>query len=230
MMSAIDGIKKIERQTMADLVYSDLCDLLMAGQASPGEKFTLRTLAEALGTSAMPVRGAVNRLVAEQALEVLPNRSVRVPVMTRARFSEVRRIRVCLEGMAAAAAARSPSGEQLAEINVHHRAFSSAGRKETPDVRALIRANKELHFSVYRAAAMPTLLQIIEGLWLQVGPIISIEARAAKHRLSELAAFECHQRLVDALKRGDGEAARLAVVDDITAAGDFILAHGNLPD
>ena len=65
---------------------------------------------------------------------------------------------------------------------------------------------------------------------MQVGPVISIEARAAKHRLSELAGFECHERLLEALRQCDGAAPRSAIVDDVTASGDFILAHGNLPD
>ena len=67
-------------------VYRALARGLMAGMFKPGEAVTLRTLANRLGTSAMPVREAVSRLIAERALVLLPNRSVIVPRMSRARF------------------------------------------------------------------------------------------------------------------------------------------------
>ena len=72
----LDGkMEKIVRQTLSDQVYGDLKELLQAGEMEPGQRFTLRGLAAAIGTSAMPVREAVTRLAAEQALEVLPARS-----------------------------------------------------------------------------------------------------------------------------------------------------------
>ena len=65
----------------------ELRDFLMVGGVQPGEKITLRELTSAFGTSLMPVREAVQRLAAEGALEVLPNRAIRVPLMTRARVA-----------------------------------------------------------------------------------------------------------------------------------------------
>ena len=70
-----------ERITLGTQVYDALRDLLIAGGLAPGERLSLRTVAERLGTSMMPAREAVSRLVADEALEVLPNRAVRVPVI-----------------------------------------------------------------------------------------------------------------------------------------------------
>src|ERR1700739_2073168 len=82
-------------------VYRTLRGLLTTGGFQPGETVSLRNLAKRLGTSAMPVREAVNRLIAEQALQMLPNRQVIVPRMTRRKFFELTRVRQLLEGMAA---------------------------------------------------------------------------------------------------------------------------------
>src|SRR5438094_5955688 len=109
-----------ERNTMRVSVYRALVRGLMAGMFKPGEAVTLRTLAHRLGTSAMPVRQAVSRLIAERALVLLPNRSVIVPRMSRARFSELSQARQLLEGLATeAAGARATPAllRQLAEIN-----------------------------------------------------------------------------------------------------------------
>src|SRR5215470_4726522 len=109
-----------ERDTMQLRVYRALADGLKAGLFKPGEAVTLRTLATRLGTSAMPVREAVSRLIAERALVLLPNRSVIVPRMSRARFIELSETRQMLEGMMAeAACARATPAllRQLSEIN-----------------------------------------------------------------------------------------------------------------
>jgi DNA-binding GntR family transcriptional regulator len=75
-MSLHAKVARIERRTLADRVYDDIKSMLIQGTAAPGERLTLRGMAEALGTSPMPVRDAVSRLVAESALEILPNRTV----------------------------------------------------------------------------------------------------------------------------------------------------------
>src|SRR5262245_25015684 len=68
-------------------VYGELRDALMRGRFIPSATVTLRGLAHALRTSAMPVRAALQQLVAEQALVVRPNRMVMVPRLTAERFN-----------------------------------------------------------------------------------------------------------------------------------------------
>ncbi|MFG1215288.1 GntR family transcriptional regulator [Xanthobacter flavus] len=223
-------VGRIVRQTLADQVYGDLKELLLSGRAAPGERFTLRGLAAAIGTSAMPVREAVSRLVAENALEVLPNRAVRVPLMSRARFAELRLIRTSLEGLAAATAAREATDEEIAEVIRCERAFAAERDKKRPDGAAAMRHNKDLHFALYRAAHLPTLMGMIEGLWLQIGPVLNLDFRAGPERVRQGEAHLHHAQLVAALKARDSDAARDALVADIWSAGDFILSRDVLPD
>ncbi|MEP9352647.1 GntR family transcriptional regulator [Xanthobacter sp. KR7-65] len=223
-------VARIVRQTLADQVYGDLKELLLAGRAAPGERFTLRGLAAAIGTSAMPVREAVSRLVAENALEVLPNRAVRVPLMSRARFVELRLIRISLEGLAVTTAAAGASDAEIAEVVRFERLFAAERAKKKPDGAVAMRHNKDLHFALYRAAHLPTLMQMIESLWLQVGPVLNLDFRAGPERVRQGEAHLHHARLVAALAARDPEAAREALVADIWSAGDFILSRGVLPD
>lgn len=230
LTSITTKLGKVPRVTLGEHVYRDLRELLLAGQVAPGEKFSLRGLAEAIGTSSMPVRAAVARLSAEGALEILANRAIRVPIMTRARFAELAVIRMEIEGLAAAHAAARITAEELAVVRGHHDRFAAERMCAKPDGAVALRANKELHFAVYTAARMPQLLQIIDGLWLQVGPVINLDLLAGSDRLKSVAAHRHHHDLVSALARGDGAAAREALAADIRGAADFILANGNLPE
>ena len=216
------------RDTLADRAYRALRDLLIAGQVAPGERLSTRELATRFEMSPMPIRAAVERLVADGALEVRPQSGARVPMMTRERFIELRTIRVSLEGMAAAQAARHVTARELAAIRAQHERFCATARAAKPDSAVAIRANQRLHFAVYTAARMPTLLGLIEGLWLRIGPVLNLDLRSSAERLHTLAAHEHHARLVAALGRRDAVAARRALVGDIEAAAAYILSLDRL--
>lgn len=227
-MSVVEKVARLSRVTLGEQVYQDLRELIFAGQIAPGEKFTLRGLAEAMGTSPMPVREAVSRLSAEKALEILPNRTIRVPIMTRERFVELKIIRMEIEGLAAEVATTRAEARDIAEMAEHQNVFAEESRKADPDGAVALKANKDLHFAIYRAARMPQLLQIIEGLWLQVGPVINLDLRASGRRLHAVEAHKHHARLIEAMRARDPKAARQALADDIRSAAEFILAGKRL--
>jgi DNA-binding GntR family transcriptional regulator len=218
------------RGTLADRAHARLRDLLIAGQVAPGDRLSSRELAARFAMSPMPIRAAIERLVADGALEVRPQSGARVPLMTRARFVELRTIRVALEGMATEHAAAHVTSRELAAIRAHHERFCHAARRPRPDAAVAIRANHRLHFAVYAAARMPALLAIIEGLWVQIGPVLNLDLRSDPQRLRALAAHEHHARLVEALQRRDGPGARRALVGDIESAAAYILSLDRLPE
>ena len=110
--SALDEIGALQRETLGERVTGELRALLVAGRLAPGEKLSLRRVAEALGVSMMPVREAVSRLAADRALEVLPGRAVRVPVLSLAQFRELTRLRLVVEGFAAEEASAQGDGRR----------------------------------------------------------------------------------------------------------------------
>jgi len=165
-MNELIAIQKIEHETMSQRVYKDLRELIIGGRVEPGQKLTLKSLADALGTSQMPVREALRQLAAEGALEFLPNKSLRVPLMTKSKFTELLLIRKELEGLAIEQAASKITSEELIELEKNHAIYLKEIGKKKPDASVAIEANMKLHFAIYRAAKLPTLLNIIEGLWL----------------------------------------------------------------
>ncbi len=228
MTLAQTGIDE-EPATLGRRAYAEVSGLLMRGELSPGDKVSLRSLALRLGVSMQPVRQAVDRLVADQALEVLPNRAVRVPIMTAERLRELATVRAAIEGFAVQQAAKAWKPDDLAEIEKQDAAFRRECRKRSPDLARAVVANRDLHFSFYRAAALPSLIPIIEGLWLRVGPVLNLDMRASPERLRMGAAERCHAEMLAALKRRDGKAAKAALEADIMGAAKFIASRGILP-
>ena len=221
-MPAIDN-------TLGAQVLAHLRQQLITGLLAPGDRLSLRTLAQQLGVSMQPVRDAVAHLVAERALEVTPKRSVQVPLMSAPQFRELTAIRQGIEGFAAEQAARRRGGPEAAALRRHAAAFRRESKRRTPDIDAAIVANANLHFAVYRAAGMPALTAIIEGLWLRIGPVLNLDLRAGAGRLASGVAMRCHDAMVHAIERGDASAARDALLTDIGSTADFIEARGVLP-
>jgi DNA-binding GntR family transcriptional regulator len=210
------SIAPVERDTLNDRVYWELKNSIMTGAFKPGAELTLRTVAEAIGTSFMPVRDAMRRLVTERALEVRPSRTIAIPVLTVKEFLELRHVRLLLEGEAAALAAERISARQLANVKAIHKKLESLDHERSGQFWTL---NLKLHFAIYEVGASPLLLSMIETLWLQLGPLL---ARIPVSRALKDSA-DPHQLLVRALERRDPVAARAALTADLTEATEQIL-------
>lgn len=228
MLAAIVANSAPDRRTLADAAYAYLRERLVAGWLAPGERMSLREIGAALQVSVMPVREAVNRLVAERALEVTPNRMLRVPLMSAGQLRELAEIRIVVEGFAAQRAAMIRSPAQLAGIAAAEAAFRNTVSATGYYPGEAIASNHALHFAIYEAAGLPLLLKMISDLWLKAGPVLNLDLRAAPHRLATGFATQCHVKVLAAIESGDGEAARAAIAADIASAAEYIIARGDL--
>ena len=225
----LSGLHAIDSGTLGQRVYTELRDFLMVGGVKPGEKVTLRQLTSAFGTSLMPVREAVQRLAAEGALEVLPNRAIRVPIATKAGVREILKVRLTLEGLAVEEAAARIQPSVVAHLEELNAAFSHEMRNLEDSTRPF-RINKEFHFTIYRAAEMPVLLGIIENMWLRIGPFLHFSLGVRGREATRKFAPDSHQDMIRAMRNRDGALGRTALESDLAGAADLILQLGNLPD
>jgi DNA-binding GntR family transcriptional regulator len=209
------------KATMQTLIYQELRRSLMAGTFMPSAKVTLRSVSAQMGTSVMPVREAINRLIAERALEVIGDRQVIVPVMTAEKFAEIVHWRVQLESAAARAACRYVTPGILADLeSVNARMLEAV---EHDKREALLRLNHEFHFRIYNAARSTILLPMIESLWLQAGPFTYFSTPSPK----ALWNAKHHKDIIKALKSGDEAAAAEAISSDILNSAKFLMASGH---
>ena len=216
-------------ETLSARILNDLRRQLITGVLAPGDRLSLRHLADLQRTSMQPVRDAVARLVAERALEVTPKKAVQVPLVSAPVFAELTAIRLAIEGFAVEQAAQRRGAGERSALRRHEAAFRRQSVRAAPDVDAAIVANAELHFAVYRAAGMPALTAIIEGLWLRIGPVLNLDLRAGAGRLESGITLRCHAALLGAIESGDAAAARAALHEDISSTAAFIAGRGVLP-
>ncbi len=211
-------MSKIEYKTLNDRAYDEIKKGLIAGRFSPGQPLVIRTLADTYGISATPVREALQRLVAERLLEMLPNRSIAVPGLSSEKFIELVRIRSALEGLAAELATPNFKIAHVEKLKALLQDINeTVGRRDT---RTYLALNQKFHFAIYEKAESPHLLRLIQDLWGQVGPFFNglfDDEDFISH------ANDQHVKIVNSLSAGDRLAVREFVVRDITLAADSLL-------
>jgi DNA-binding GntR family transcriptional regulator len=209
-------LETLARESLGDTVYTRLAEALIKGRFAPDQRLTIRDLAQSLGTSVTPVRDAILRLIQDEGLVQRSAREVRVPIMTPARYREIRQIRLKLEGLAAREAALKATPADVARlaglIASNEREIAGKNWFEALDL------NQTFHFALAEIADMAVLRGILNRLWLQMGPLIA-ESYQAGGRLM----IEHHHSVLRAIEARDPDAAEQAIVDDISEAGQIIL-------
>ena len=210
-------LQAAQYRTLQQHAYQELRAALMAGRFEPGQKLTIRGLAEALQISPTPIREALHRLTAEGALRLGVTRRLTVPRLSTAEFRELRDIRLELEGLATARAVpllTDGQVKQLAGLDADIRR-----RRLVGDIYGTIQSIQQFHHTLYAAAQLPTLKHLIEGLWLRSGPYLRLlfPEYASKEQGASRA------RTLEAIERRDPAGARAAMQDDLNQTADYLI-------
>ncbi|WP_269583719.1 GntR family transcriptional regulator [Roseibium sp. Sym1] len=206
----VDAAPASSRGATREQVDNAVRSGLLTGRFIPGKAVTIRGLAAELGVSPMPVREVLQRLAAENALEVKPNGRVQVPDMTPARFDEVMKARLLLEPELAALALPHLTAKDAADLKAIDDDIDA--RLTDGDAEAYMRLNHAFHFRIYRASGSKVLLPLIDSLWLQFAPFM----RTVYGRVGTASLVDQHKEAIRAIEQSDTTTLRAAISADIT--------------
>jgi GntR family colanic acid and biofilm gene transcriptional regulator len=194
------------RKSLVTHVEDEIRAALIEGRLEPGTRLVTKDLADSLGMSITPVREALVRFAASGVLTAEPAQSFRVPTITKAQYREIAEIRKSVEGLAAFNAASQITADEMAQMQALLIRYLSA--KAEKEQHLALTLNKKFRFVLYAAARMPTLLGVIEMLWLKAGPGFNY-----LYPETHLASGEHHNYddLMQALLRKKADAARAAI-------------------
>lgn len=206
-------------------VYARLKKALIEGELEPGRSLSLRNLGAQYSMSAMPAREAIRRLVGLGALEMTRTRRIAVAQMTRARAEELGEARAALEASLAVRALRKTAGASRArkalvdKLTRIDEQLDAAIRDGDPALYS--KMNSAFHFTLYSAAKSVVLLDIVEGLWLQIGPFMRIVVA----RVGAAEIVDQHKEAIAALAAGDAakleSAIRLDIMEGMSTIAEY---------
>ena len=219
----VASLEPVDRPVaLGEQVYDTLRTHLRDGAIRAGEPLQEVQLATQLGVSRTPVREALARLASEGLL-VSGGRSYMVPELTLADVDDIYEVRFLIEPPATRRVAartadpevRAPIEAALAEARAAHRAGNAAAFRVS-----------HIHFRSAWLALVPNrrLVKVIEQYADHMQRIRALTLDDPGIRAIVLAGFE---RLIEALRTGDGDAAAAAMhAHLVQARRAFIIAVG----
>jgi DNA-binding GntR family transcriptional regulator len=210
-------MSKIEYRTLNDRAYEQIKKGLISGAFRSGQTLVIRTLAGTYGISTTPVREALQRLVAERHLELLPNRSIVVPLISADRFVELFRIRRELEGLAGELATPRIRAAHLVRLQAMVDAMDKTLAGSGGSYQEL---NQKFHFAIYERAESPVLMTMIQNMWSQVGPFFN---ELTEDETFVAKANDEHRLILAALAAKDAALVRQHLSTDISVAAEHLI-------
>lgn len=205
-----------------DRVYGHIRDAIVDGTYAPGSRLGEVEIAELTSTSRTPVREALRQLEMEGLVEVLPHRGARVCTWTAADLEEIYELRMSLEALAAARAARRIGPDELDRLDALCSRMEAATLPEA-DLDLLAQLNDEFHAVVQSAAASPRLVSMLASV-ISLPLVMRTFHRYAPADLTRSHAH--HRDLVAALRARDDVWADAVMRAHVRAAENVLLqAH-----
>ncbi|OZV13909.1 hypothetical protein CIW83_00250 [Tissierella sp. P1] len=102
--------------TLAERTYDILKNAIVELELKPGELITEEDISEQLGVSRTPIRSALNRLLHEELIEMIPGKGTFVAQLTKKQIDDLLSIRELLESLSIQLAATLRTQEDLEKI------------------------------------------------------------------------------------------------------------------
>jgi DNA-binding GntR family transcriptional regulator len=158
------------------------------------------------------------RLDAEQAVELLDNRRIRIPVLSVERFDDLLAARIALETEAAERALPHVDEQRIRRLEEYDAEVDAGVAAQ--DYDRWLSANFSFHRTLYAARPDSVFLPLIESLWLQLGPFL----RQALVNIGPHYTIDRHAEALDAIRARDRLGLRIAIEADLR---DGIIHVGN---
>lgn len=204
----VDSRYAIDRRDLSDQIYQVMKSEILSGSLVPGDRLSLEEFAQRFGVSVTPVRDALRLLAADGLVELLSRRGAFVTRPSWEDIEDVYQIREILECVAVDAVIQEgPSAIRELQGLVEGMAATNVGESHS-DYPAYIQLDQQLHQFVVDCMENRKLSEMyadLRGHTLVARALYSASDQRASTTLVE------HRDIVNALERGDADAARESI-------------------
>ncbi len=207
---------RVDYEDLSGQVYRMLKHMILVGELKTGEKLRQDDLAERLGVSRTPLLSAFSKLEKEMLVELIPRRGAFVKKYELGELVDIYEIRVRLEPLGAAEAARNASDQQIAELTEICRRFSDLATRSDESVNEV---DYEFHMKIMELSGNPLLYNIISSY-----SIIPIANSYGFFKEPATSAQE-HELLCDAISTRNVQRARRRMFAHVDSSRRRLIEH-----
>jgi len=151
---------RVDYEDLSQQVYRMLKHMILVGELKTGEKLRQDELADRLGVSRTPLLSAFSKLEKEMLVEMIPRRGAFVKKYELKELIDIYEIRVRLEPLGAAKAARHATDEQVDELMKRCATFSELASSHSDSLKEL---DYEFHMFIMELSGNKLLYNIISS-------------------------------------------------------------------
>jgi DNA-binding GntR family transcriptional regulator len=211
------SLSRVERTHLSHTVSEKLSRAIIAGKFKPGVKISEPTLSAMLGVSRAPIREALIELEVRGLVEFDAKGRTRVPVLTPRDIEEIYTVRLMIDPVAAALAAKNAKPNTFKAL-----AAIISANKSVKTLADVSRLDAEFHDLIVEATGNRRLLlcwnAVRDQVELWLAQMQMRHQAVTRSTMQEWA--ESHQLLLDVIRSGDqkkaAEAARRHVANWMT--------------
>ena len=204
---------------LARMAYEALRDSIVRGELRPGVIYNEMALAKELEISRTPVREALLELAAHGLVTFLPRKGVRVNNFSRHDVHEIFQIRKAIELFCVERAAQESVRLDLSPLTRMLRLQTES--LDRGDMRAFITSDRNFHTAFAELLNNERMLDILTNIRDQI-QIMSLDALLRPRRDREV--MDEHRAILEAVQKGDAEAARRAINEHLDKSREAVLA------
>lgn len=193
-----------------DRVRDAIREAILSGALQPGERLRQDILAREFGTSATPVREALNRLASDGLVELMPHRGAVVKSLSRRDIDEIYEVREALDPYAAELTTERATKAELAQIG---KLAERCAREQSSTARVRFENNRLFHRSLYAPCGNKRLVETLDGLWESFTAVRMFEA------------YVSHARHTDEMNREHVEIAKAMAARNRRQASVLVHRH-----
>lgn len=201
--------------TKSDYAYTQLREAILAGEYGPGTVLNQAELAKTIGISTTPLREALRRLLSEGLVELDAHRDARVTELTAEEARDLLEVRLSLDPLAAALSAERRTKDDIRRIRETVKDVKPL--LSNPSIEDLVK-HRLFHQAIYEASHNDLLIGTLNSLWDKADRYrrLGLEKPRTQEELDQK--DREHHELVDAVVRGDGDAASTVMYQHITTS------------
>lgn len=190
--------------TLAQSVAAQIREQILRGEIKGGEPLRQDSIAQALGTSIIPVREALRQLAAEGLVELKTHRGAVATELTLGKALEWINLRRLIETDLISAAIDKLTDDDLAKAEQVLGAFNRA-MEQREEIERWSDYNFEFHATLYAPANRPETMKILESLHRKCDRYLRLQLLGGDH--IKRAEAE-HQQLIELCRKRDKRAAK----------------------
>jgi DNA-binding GntR family transcriptional regulator len=208
----VEPLASLDRSTLRERALEVLRSAVLSGRYRPGDHLGEVELASSLGVSRGTVREALRHLQQEGLVTAGNRGMLRVNSLTPAEVRELFQVRAALEGLAVREVVASPRRE--AAVTALRAALEQLSDEQDPAER--MEADLAFHLLLCRLSGNSMLVEA----WQRLEGRMRVAILNGASWQAPMMARDRHAPIVDAIERGDVDAAVEVVDEHMTAAAE----------